>query len=107
MVISFTSPNPKGLTPEAQEFLKSLVEGLKMEMPDKDTLVVHYPKDLVKQVRVVNVDDTIFRLDFVDHKDYRWCVFPNVPWNNRKFFFNRFKYGRRKEDPDGTITLIF
>ena len=95
--ISFRSPlDKKGLDcpAETKEYLQKVVDGTKFSMPSENVLVIEYPSDLVKKVHLVNVDDTIVRIDFkyaIDHFLHE-CFFPSVPWTRKNFFQNgRFK----------------
>ncbi len=92
--ISFRSPlDKKGLDcPEkTMDYLKKVVDGTKFSMPSENVLVIEYPADLVKKVHLVNVDDTVVRIDFkyvTDHPLHE-CFFPDVPWTRKNFFQNR------------------
>lgn len=78
-----------------------------MEMPDKDTLVIRYPKNIVKQVRVVNVNDCIFRLDYVEHKEFKWCFFPMFPETTENSSSPVLITEQRKKTPKGQLYLPF
>lgn len=106
--IVFEYCDKKGFTPDAQEFISRLEKEIVITMLAENVIRIDYPSDLIKQVRTVNVDDTIFRLDFID-KAERFlicgCVFPNVPWG-RKFMQTRWGHGKRTETP-GSLTIEY
>lgn len=105
--IEFSTRASLGLTPNAQNFLAILKEKISLRMLEKNELEITYPANMVKEVRIVNVDDQIFRLDFVDYKDYRWCIFPDIPWNNRAFFEEFWSNCKRETVSAGIIRISF
>ena len=82
---------------------KEAIEGIKITMLAENILQIDYPKELVEEVRTVNVDDTVFCIDLVLKGTQgldRERLFPLAPWNRRNFFLNhRFHDGKRKETP--------
>lgn len=92
-IIPFKSPldeKEPGCSKETLEFLRKVVDGTKFTMPAENTLVVEYPANLVKKVHLVNVDDSIVRIDFnyaTDHFLHE-CFFPALPWKRENFFRN-------------------
>lgn len=105
--IEFSTRNFLGLTSDAQNFLAILKEKISLRMLSEYELEVIYPTNMVREVRIVDVDDIIFRLDFVDYAGYRWCVFPDVPWSNRAFFEERWSLCKRKVVTNGNIIISF
>lgn len=89
--------------------IKEVVANTKMTLLDENILQVEYPQDLVKQIRCVNVDDSIFRLDFVLYKsDYvRYCFFPHCGWNRENFFKNKRIDNYKRDESDGRLVLTF
>lgn len=105
--IAFECSDKKGLTPDAQAFISRLENEVVIMMPAENIIRIDYPADLIKQVRTVNVDDTIYRLDFIDKTEgfFRTCVFPDVPWD-REFMRTRWNHGKRTEAP-GRLTIEY
>lgn len=107
--IGFKLHDTEGLTDDARQWLDRLKAEVKMTMPTENSLVIEYPSDIVSQIRRVNVDDCIFRLDFFDPGDkfhFVHCVFPDVPWNNRTFMQEYWDKCIRIENK-GQLTLEF
>jgi len=90
--------------------LRCVITNTKMTMLAENILQIDYPEELVEQVRTVDVDDTIFRIDLVKKETFgldRVCLFPHVPWKRENFFKNRrFDQGRRTETP-GRVVLEY
>ena len=90
--------------------IKKAIEGTKMVLLAENILQIDYPEELVEQVRTVDVDDTIFRIDLVLKGTQglgRECLFPEVPWDRKNFFKNkRFDNGKRTETP-GRVTIEY
>jgi len=98
--IGFKCHNPEGLTADAQEWLSRLRNEVTITMLAENIIQIKYPSDIVELVKTVNVDDTIYRLDFIAPDDRFGmcnCVFPDVPWNNHDFMQNRWGKGLRVE----------
>jgi hypothetical protein len=107
--IGFNGPRDLGSsTPGYRDVCRKVMDGMKMTMLHENILQVEYPAELVRQIRTVNVDDRIFRLDIVPSgHDTRLCLFPTVPWNTETFFRNgRFLKGRR-EETEGKLILVY
>lgn len=100
--INFESANPKGLTTEAQDWLERIRNEVEIFLLDEKTIQIKYPHDIISRISVVNIDDTIYRLDLIDKDDKFWTcnsIFPNVPWNGNHKFFQNMK-GIRTAEPD-------
>ena len=107
--IGFESANPTGFTPDAQQWLRRIKDEVRISLPEKNILRIEYPKDIVKQVRCVNVDDSIFRLDLIDPRGKFWtcnCIFPNLPADSRKHMLENWGKGVRHED-NGVLTITY
>lgn len=107
--VTFETANPEGFTPEARSWLERLRKEVRMTMPAENILRIEYPSDIVTQIRTVNVDGCIYRLDFISPEDRFFmcdCVFPSVPWNSREFMNGRWAMGCRSEG-DGVLTIIY
>lgn len=107
--ISFESANPSEFAPDAQQWLRRVKDEVKISLPEKNILRVEYPADIVKQVRCVNVDDSIFRLDLIDPRDKFWicnCIFPDLPADSRKHMLENWGKGVRKEDR-GVVEITY
>ena len=107
--LGFECHNPDDFTGEARAWLERLRKEVRMTMPAENILRIEYPADIVRQIRTVNIDGMIYRLDFIDPNDEFWlihCVFPNVPWNNREFMKSRFGRGKRTES-EGMLTIEY
>ncbi len=89
---------------------KEAIEGTRMTLLAENVLQIDYPEALVEQIRTVNVDDTVFRIDLILKGTQgvdRECLFPKVPWTRKNFFRNaRFDNGRRTEAP-GRVTIEY
>ena len=76
----------------------------------ENKLRIDYPEDLVEQVRTVDVDHAIFRIDLVYRGTEglgRETLFPEVPWTRENFFFNRrCDHGRRTTAP-GCVVIEY
>lgn len=96
--IDFECHDTKGLTPDARQWINRLKEEVKIKLLAENGIGIKYPPDIVKEIRTVNVDDMIYRLDFIDPGN-RFnmcnCVFPKVPWNNKEFMTKRWPHGKR------------
>lgn len=106
--ITFKCYDTKDFTPDAQAFISRLKNEIVITMPAENIIHIEYPADIIRQVRTVNVDDTIYRLDFIDKDNsYRMCncVFPDVPWG-RDFMRTRWNQGKRTEKP-GSLTIEY
>lgn len=104
--ISYDGPrNLASYTPGFHDLCREVMTGMRMTMLDENILQIEYPANLVKQIRTVNVDDSVFRLDFIlTGHDTRVCFFPYVPWGRKDFFQNkRFLSGQREEKPGKLI----
>jgi len=76
--IGFKCHNPEGLTADAQEWLRRLRNEVTITMLAENIIQIKYPADIVELIKTVNVDDTIYRLDFIAPDDRFWmcnCVF--------------------------------
>lgn len=107
--INFKTVKPDGFSQSAREWLERLNNEVKMTMLAENILQIEYPPDIITNIRTVNVDDCIYRLDFIAPDDRFWlckCVFPNVPWNNKVFMTSRWHLGRRIEI-NGLLTLTY
>ena len=107
--VQFQTHDGSGFTDEAKAWLERIRTEVKLSMLAENVLRIEYPTDLVAQVRTVNVDDCIFRLDLYDPGDrfhLCHCIFPDVPWNNRLFMLGRWPKQKRTEEP-GVVTLTF
>lgn len=108
-IIGFESTNPKGVTPDAQQWLRRVKDEVKISLPEKNVLRVEYPKDIIKQVRCVNVDDSIYRLDLIDPRNKFWncnCIFPNLPADSRKHMLENWGKSKRHEER-GVIVITY
>ena len=108
--ISFDSPlrNIKEEEP-AYDYIKKVVDNTHMYQLDENIIKIIYPSDLVKEIRTVNVDDCIFRLDFKyreEHFLYE-SFFPNCGYNSENFFKNRRFYNSERIEETGKLTLIY
>lgn len=87
--------------------IRATIANTKMALLAENVLQIDYPEALVEQVRTVDVDDTIFRIDLVKKETFgldRICLFPHVPWKRENFFKNkRFDHGKRTETPGRVI----
>lgn len=64
--IGYDGPrNLGGFYPGFHDLVEKLKIGLKFTMLAENIIQVEYPAELVWQIRAVNVDDTIYRLDFL------------------------------------------
>ena len=74
---------------DAPKLIRDVVAQTKFTMLAENILQIDYPTDLVEQVREVNVDDSIYRIDFI-YRDtpasVHNCFFPKVPWFSKNFF---------------------
>jgi len=107
--IPFETCNPTGLTKDAQNWISRLKKEVKITLLAENILNIEYPSDIVKEIRTVNVDDLIYRLDFIAPEDRFFncgCIFPDIPWNNRAFMQNRWINGVRKSIK-GNLTLTY
>ena len=108
--ISFKVISPEGMTEDARKWFRRLREEVKMTMLAENILRIEYPSDVVSEIKVLNVDDSIFRLNFVDpEKKFNLlnCIFPYVPWNlNEEFFKDRFRKLKRT-DSEGVLILEY
>lgn len=107
--VTFETANPEGFTPVARSWLERLRREVRMTMPAENILRIEYPSDIVEQIRSVNVDGCIYRLDFISPGNRFFmcnCVFPSVPWNRRDFMNNRWPLGRRTE-AEGVLTVEY
>lgn len=107
--ISFESANPRGFTPDAQQWLRRVKDEVKISLPEKNILRVEYPADIVEQVRCVNVDDSIFRLDLIDPRGKFWncnCIFPDIPADSRKLILENWGKTVRHEE-NGVLTITY
>ena len=90
--------------------IKEAIEGTRITLLAENLLQIDYPEALVEQVRTVDVDNTIFRIDLILKETQglgRECLFPPVPWPRESFFRNaRFDNGRRTEAP-GRVTIEY
>ena len=89
------------------QYAKDAIVGTTFTLLTENVLQVDYPEALVEQVRTVDVDDSIFRIDLVYRNSNglgRECLFPHVPWTRENFFFNRrFDDGRRTTSPGRVV----
>jgi len=109
ITIGFDTANPEGLTDDAKEWLRRIKNEVKLTMPTKNMLHIEYPVDIVKEVRTVNIDDKIYRLDLTAPEDKYFmckCIFPHIPWSNHEFMRNRWKHGIRTESK-GLLTIEY
>lgn len=107
--INFKCHDPNGMTPDAQEWIGRIKEETKIMMLAENIIQITYPADIVEQIRTVNIDNVIYRLDFVAPDDQFWmcdCVFPEVPWNNHDFMKNRWGKGLRVES-EGVLLIEY
>ena len=108
--ISFSSRLNYWTHYDCPQKIKEAIEGTKMVLLAENVLQITYPEELVEQVRTVNVDDTIFRIDLVLKGTQgldRERLFPDVPWNRKNFFENkRFDHAKRTESP-GRVTIEY
>lgn len=90
--------------------IRVIITNTKMAMLAENILQIDYPEELIEQVRTVDVDDTVYRIDLVKRETIglgRICLFPHVPWNHENFFKNkRFDNGKRTETP-GRVTIEY
>ncbi len=79
-----------GFTKEIQDFINRLISEMKMTKLSENVLQIDYPQEIVSQIRTVNVDDCIYRLDIVfkGHEGHRFCFFPHAGWTRENFFQN-------------------
>lgn len=108
--ISYDGPrNLGGFYPEFHDLVEKVMIGLKFTMLAENVIQVEYPAELVWQIRAVNVDDTIYRLDFLlkGHEEDRVAFFPHIHWNRRNFFRKgRFNHSKRTTF-DGKIVIEY
>lgn len=107
--ISYDGPRNMGsFFPAIHDLLQQVMIGLRMTHLDENVLQVEYPADLVQQIRLVDVDDTIFRLDFVltGHPENRFCFFPHTHWGRKNFFKNGRFNNCRREETNGRLLVI-
>lgn len=107
--INFKCADPKGLTPDAQEWLRRVKAEVKLTLLSKNVLRVDYPTDIVQRIRRVNVDDCIFRLDLIDPGDKFWtchCIFPHIPWETKRVIFEHWNLCTYQFE-DGAIIFTF
>lgn len=107
--IGFESANPTGYTPAAQQWLRRIKDEVRISLPEKNVLRIEYPADIVKQVRCVNVDDSIFRLDLIDPRDRFWIcnsIFPKLPADSSKHMLENWGQGLRNEE-NGVLTITY
>ena len=87
--------------------LRCIITNTKMTLLAENILQIDYPEDLIEQVRTVDVDDTIFRIDLIKKEPFwysRVCLFPHIHWNRENFFKNkRFDNGKRTETPGRVV----
>lgn len=107
--IGFESTSPKGFTPDAQQWLRRIKDEVKISLPKKNVLRIEYPSDIVKQVRCVNVDDSIFRLDLIDPRDKFWncnSIFPDIPADSRRLMLENWGKSVRCGRP-GHLEIVY
>ena len=108
--ISYDGPrNLGGFYPEFHDLVEKLKIGLKFTMFAENIIQVEYPAELVWQIRTVNVDNTIYRVDFLlkGHEEDRIAFFPYVHWNRKNFFKKgRFNHSKRTTS-DGKIVIEY
>lgn len=108
--ISFDGPRNWGsFFPELRNLVEKVMIGMKVTMLAENIIQVEFPAELVYQIRTVDVDDTIYRLDFLlkGHEENRLAFFPHVHWNRKNFFRNgRFDHGKRTTS-DGKIIIEY
>ena len=107
--ISFECTDPKGCTPDAKEWLRRIKAEVKLTLLSKNVLRVDYPTDIVKQVRRVNVDDRIFRLDLISPGDKFWmckCVFPALPQETKRLILEHWDQCSYQSE-EGTVIYTF
>lgn len=96
--ISYEGPRNLGdYHPEIYDLVEKLKEGLKFTMLAENIIQVEYPAELVWKILTVNVDNIIYRVDFLlkGLEEDRIVFFPNVHWNRKNFFMKgRFNYGK-------------
>lgn len=94
---------------EFHNLVEKVMIGMKVTMLAENIIQVEFPAELVYQIRTVNVDDTIYRLDFLlkGHEENRLAFFPYVHWNRKNFFRNgRFHHSKRTTS-DGKIIIEY
>lgn len=99
--------NLGGFYPELNDFIEKLMIGLKFTMLAENIIQVEYPAELVWQIRIVNVDDTTYRADFLlkGHEADRIVFFPYVHWNRKNLFRNgRFNHSKRTTSEGKIVT---
>lgn len=111
--ITFRSPlsEKRSLFPAFRARLESALSKTRFILLDENTLQIDFPQDKVRQVRVVNIDDSIFRVDFILVEDpaamHRVNLYPDTGWNHENFF-RRGKFDNcRREDAPGRVVLTF
>lgn len=108
--ISYDGPrNLGGFYPEFHDLVRKVMIGLKFTMLAENIIQVEYPAELVWQIRTVNVDDTIYRLDFLlkGHEEDRIAFFPYVHWNRKNFFKKGRFYNSKRTTSDGKIVIEY
>jgi hypothetical protein len=108
--ISYDGPRNLGsFYPDFHDLVVKVMIGLKFTMLAENIIQVEYPAELVWQIRTVDVDDAIYRLDFLlkGHEEHRIAFFPHVHWNRKNFFLNgRFNNSKRTTS-DGKIVIEY
>lgn len=107
--IAFSCSDDADLSTDAKIWLTRIKKEVHISMPMENAIRIDYPTDLVGQVRMVNVDDTILRLDLKDPCGRFWMcdsIFPNLPWDMRRFMRERWSKGVRRQG-DGCVTFVY
>lgn len=92
---------------DAPQLLKEVVARTKFTLLEENILQIDYPQNLVEQVREVNIDNWIYRIDFIYRDEplsLKNCFFPKVPWTSKNFFrTGRFGKGKRTESENRIV----
>lgn len=112
--ITFESPldDNRSMLPARREKLKSALSKTTFTLEAENILRIDYPPEEVRQVRIVNIDDSILRVDFVLADDpadamHRVCLFPQSGWNRKTFFSKGFFNDLTRKDTPGKTVIKF
>lgn len=112
-VIPFESSldDNRSMLPAKREQLKSALSKTTFTLEAENILRINYPPEEVRQVRIVNIDYSVFRVDFIladdPHALRRVNLFPRAGWHQNNLFANGSFDRMQREDGPGFARLIF